>query len=143
MRIETSSAERYRKARADGALELTSDYLELIEDLISDLGEARAVDIGARLGVCHVTVTKTLQRLARDGYVSYRPYRSIFLTASGQAIARAARERHLTILKFLLEIGMPDGIAEQDAEGMEHHVSPETLSAIKGLMNRLRAATVG
>jgi DtxR family manganese transport transcriptional regulator len=139
MRIEANSAGRYGKARADGALELASDYLELIDDLISELGEARAVDLRIRLGVSHVTVTKTLQRLSRDGYVFYRPHRRIFLTDSGRAVASAARDKHQTILKLLVEIGVPDGIAEQDAEGMEHHVSPETLVAIEGLINRLRS----
>jgi len=125
-----STAERYKKARADAALELAADYLELIEDLIHECGEARATDLAVRMGVSHVTISKTLQRLARDGYVTYRPYRSIFLTDSGRQVAKAARERHVSMLKFLMAIGVPEHIAEQDAEGMEHLVSAETLEAI-------------
>jgi DtxR family manganese transport transcriptional regulator len=130
MQTALSSAERYRKARADAASELAADYLELIEDLITECGEARATDLATRMGVSHVTISKALQRLMRGGYVTYRPYRSIFLTESGRAIAKAAREKHLTMLNFLLSIGVPADIAEQDAEGMEHHVSTETLSAM-------------
>jgi len=137
MQTVPSSAERYRKARADAASELAADYLELIEDLITECGEARATDLATRMGVSHVTISKALQRLMRSGYVTYRPYRSIFLTESGRAIAKAAREKHLTMLNFLLSIGVPADIAEQDAEGMEHHVSSETLSAMNKHLARL------
>ena len=141
MQTALSSADRYRKARADAASELAADYLELIEDLITECGEARATDLAARMGVSHVTISKALQRLMRGGFVTYRPYRSIFLTDSGRAIAKAAREKHLTMLNFLLSIGVPADIAEQDAEGMEHHVSSETLSAMNRHLARLKRAT--
>jgi DtxR family manganese transport transcriptional regulator len=139
MKIVSSSAQRYKKARADAALELADDYLELIDDLITECGEARAADLAVRMGVSHVTIAKALQRLARDGHVTYRPYRSIFLTDSGRAVAKAAREKHRTILKFLLEIGVSEAIAEQDAEGMEHHISAETLAVIDSFLNRLQS----
>jgi DtxR family manganese transport transcriptional regulator len=129
-----STAERFRRARADAAQELAADYLELIEDLISECGEARATDLAQRMGVSHVTVSKALQRLSRDGLVTYRPYRSIFLTQAGSLIAKAAREKHQSMLNFLTAIGVPSEIAEQDAEGMEHHVSPETLAAINAFL---------
>ena len=126
-----SSADRYQRARSDAALELAADYLELIEDLIGECGEARATDLASRLGVSHVTVSKTLQRLARDGHVTYRPYRSIFLTESGTQIARIAREKHVLMRSLLLAIGVPDAAADHDAEGMEHHMSEETMAAIR------------
>ena len=53
------------------------------------------------MGVSHVTVSKTLQRLAREGYVTYRPYRSIFLTEAGKQFAAATRERHRLVLELL------------------------------------------
>lgn len=139
MQTSLSSAERYRKARADAASELAADYLELIEDLITECGEARATDLAVRMGVSHVTISKALQRLMRSGYVTYRPYRSIFLTDSGRAIAKGAREKHLTMLNFLLSIGVPADVAEQDAEGMEHHVSTETLSAMNNHLAELKS----
>ncbi len=64
------------KARTDHALETAADYVELIQDLVEETGEARAVDIAVRMGVSHVTVSKTLQRLSKEGFVTYRPYRS-------------------------------------------------------------------
>jgi DtxR family manganese transport transcriptional regulator len=118
-------------------MELAADYVELIEDLTHEFGEARAADLATRMGVSHVTVSKTLQRLVRDGFVTYRPYRSIFLTETGKELARAARERHHLLLRFLEWLGLPPIICEQDAEGMEHHISEETLCALRARLDQV------
>jgi len=120
--------ESFRQVRNAHRSELTEDYVELISDLIADGGEARQVDIAARLGVAQPTVARVLKRLAREGWVVQRPYRGIFLTPEGEALANASRERHHTVEAFLLALGVPEDIARRDAEGIEHHVSPETLA---------------
>lgn len=130
-KVEEHTRKRYEKARADNARELAADYVELIDDLIGEYGEARAIDLAGRMGVSHVTVSKTLQRLGRDGLVTYRPYRSVFLTDEGRRLAAEARERHEVVLRFLQWIGVPAEAAEQDAEGMEHHLGEETLRALR------------
>ncbi|GJM24767.1 MAG: transcriptional regulator MntR [Phycisphaerae bacterium] len=122
---------RFARIRNDHAKELAEDYLEMIDDLSATNGEARAVDIAAQLGVSHVTVTKTVARLKRDGLVTSQPYRSIFLTPKGKRIADNARRRHQTVLQFLLALGVPADSAEIDAEGIEHHISPATLRAMR------------
>jgi DtxR family manganese transport transcriptional regulator len=109
---------------------VAEDYVEVIADLIDDYGEARVADIAERLGVTHVTVTKTIGRLKRDGLVTRRPYRSIFLTAAGRQVARKARRRHQIVLRLLRSLGVSERTAQADAEGIEHHVSDETLSAM-------------
>ena len=73
-------AHSFRRTRDDHSMETAADYVELIEELIAETGEARGVDLAARLGVSHVTVSKTVKRLAREGLVVARPYRGIFLT---------------------------------------------------------------
>ena len=84
----------FRQAREARRLELVEDYLELISDLIRAGGEARQVDIAARLGVAQPTVAKMLKRLCEDGFVQQRPYRGVFLTEAGRRLAAQARERH-------------------------------------------------
>ena len=122
---------RYQRTREDHSRENAEDYVELIDSLIVETGEARAVDLADRLGVSHVTVSKTVRRLQREGLVTMQPYRSIFLTDSGRAIAQASRERHELVHSFLIAVGVPAEVAETDAEGIEHHVSTETLDAMK------------
>ena len=120
-----------RRTRLEHATETAQDYVEAIADLGASCGEARAVDLARRLGVTHVTVIRTLARLKRDGYVSTRPYRSIFLTEKGFRLAEESRRRHEIVVAFLRSLGVPEEIAQTDAEGIEHHVSPETLAAFK------------
>ncbi len=122
---------RFQRARDDHSRENAEDYVELIDHLIDDKGEARAVDLAERLGVSHVTVSKTVQRLQREGLVTSEPYRSIFLTEAGKAMAAFARERHELVRAFLVRLGVPEEVANADAEGIEHHVSEETLGAMR------------
>lgn len=53
----------------------------------------------------------------------------MFLTATGSALATRARARHRLVVNLLLAIGVPREAAEQDAEGIEHHVCDVTLEA--------------
>ena len=92
-------------------------------------GEARPTDIARRLGVSHATAIKTISRLKRDGLATARPYRGVFLTETGQALAARVRARHRLVVDVLLALGVPAEAAEADAEGIEHHVSETTLKA--------------
>ncbi|MBA2770737.1 MAG: manganese-binding transcriptional regulator MntR [Pseudomonadota bacterium] len=124
-------AENFRQTRRARSTEIAEDYVELIADLIDSSGEARAVDIARGLGVSHATVVKTIGRLQRDGLVVTKPYRAVFLTDEGRRLALWSRRRHELVLRFLLAIGVSEETAHADAEGMEHHVSAETLAAFE------------
>lgn len=111
--------------------ELIEDYVELIYELLEQEGEARAVDIARRMGVSQATVTKMLRRLAERELITSEPYRSIFLTQAGRAMAEHSRDRHQVVLRFLRTLGVGDETARIDAEGIEHHVSEETLERMR------------
>ncbi len=117
---------RAREAQACAVME---DYVEMIGDLIAELGEARTADIATRMGVAHPTATKAIARLKRDGLAVSRPYRGVFLTDEGEALANRVRARHRSVVELLVAVGVPRETAEIDAEGMEHHVSQRTLEA--------------
>ena len=78
-----------------------------------------------------MTVNRTLARLRRAGYVNTKPYRAIFLTEAGRKLAKECKQRHETVTFFLRSLGISEKTAELDAEGIEHHVSPETLAAFE------------
>jgi DtxR family manganese transport transcriptional regulator len=126
-----TQAERHRRIRDDHSVEIAEDYVELIAQLIAEHGEARTVDIARRLGVSHVTVTKTVGRLQKEGLVRTQPYRSIFLTDTGADLAARSASRHDLIVAFLRRLGVDGPDAETDAEGIEHHVSDATLEAMR------------
>lgn len=140
MRSAETQAAALRRTRLEHAAETAQDYAEAIADLCAIHGEARAVDLARRLGVSHVTVVRTVARLQRDGYLSTRPYRSIFLTDKGSRLAEESRRRHEIVVAFLRSLGVQEEIAQTDAEGIEHHVSPETLAAFKRFTASRRSA---
>ena len=121
------SAAKFDRIRRAHQSEVAEDYVEMISDLIAENGEARAVDLAARFGVTSPTVNAIIRRLQREELVETKPYRSIFLTEAGQALANASKARHQIVRDFLVSIGVPEDIAEEDAEGVEHHVSEATL----------------
>jgi DtxR family manganese transport transcriptional regulator len=133
-------ADQFRRVREAHQTEVAEDYVELIADLIEHTGEARLVDLAERLGVTNATVNNTIQRLQRDGLVTSRPYRSIFLTAKGKELAEMASERHRIVRDFLIHLGVDPAVADADAEGIEHHVSDATLNAFRTHLRSKRRA---
>jgi DtxR family manganese transport transcriptional regulator len=131
---DEQAAERFTQARAAQAMAVLEDYAEMIGDLIEEMGEARITDIAGRMGVTHPTATKAVARLKRAGLVISRPYRGVFLTEEGAALATRVRARHRTVVDLLVAVGVPPETAELDAEGIEHHVSDTTLEAFEAFM---------
>jgi DtxR family manganese transport transcriptional regulator len=146
---EPTQARRFGKARVARSTTLLEDYIELIGDLLAVYGEARAADVAKRLGVTHSTALKCLGRLKREGLITARPYRGIFLTAAGRELAERVSMRHRLMVELLLAVGVPTEAAEADAEGMEHHASATTLEAFARFLEqrsetaRPRDATTG
>ena len=133
-RGEKRQAAGLSQTRREHAHETAEDYVEAIADLTAQTGEARVVDLARRLGVTHVTVNRTITRLQKAGYVTAQPYRAIFLTDAGSELAAKCKSRHETVVAFLRSIGISEHAAEMDAEGIEHHVSSETLAAFKAVL---------
>jgi len=123
----------HRKTRADHASELAEDYVEAIADITAASGVCRAVDLASRFGVTPVTVNRTVARLVRDGYATTQPYAPIALTPIGTRLAKQSKKRHEIVYQFLLSIGVSAATAAVDAEGIEHHVSPETLRRFQAM----------
>tara|TARA_B100001996_G_C18484896_1_gene525250 strand:+ start:297 stop:686 length:390 start_codon:yes stop_codon:yes gene_type:complete len=121
----------FLKVRNAHKSENTEDYLELINDLINNNGEARIVEIANKLNVAQATANKTIKRLQLQGFIDKQPYRSIFLTEKGQKIALSSKKRHEIVYKFLINLGVSKKIALADSEGIEHHVSKKTLDKME------------
>ena len=105
--------------------------------MIANRGEARATDLARSLGVTHATVISAVERLQRGGLVTTQPYRSIFLTQAGRKLAAKVKARHETIIAFLVALGISPSTARADAEGIDHHVSAETLAALENFLGKL------
>jgi len=130
-------ADRHRRTRSDHAQETAEDYVEAIDELTSANGRCRVVDLARRFDVSHVTVTKVIARLKREGLVVSQRYGPLELTDEGRQLAAKSRRQHEIVYDFLRAIGVSDRIAAIDAEGIEHHVSRQTLECFRKLTERL------
>lgn len=109
------------------------DYLERIQELIQEKGYARMVDIASSLKVRQASVTSMVQKLADLGYVNYVKYRGLVLTEKGRAIADKIQRRHETLTRFFSLLGLSDETQQEDIEGIEHHLSAETVDSLADL----------
>jgi Mn-dependent DtxR family transcriptional regulator len=131
LKVIRAAHKRKREAAEDQHTDRMEDYLEVIYELIKQKGYATAVDISESLNVSSPSVTKMLQRLDESKYLRYEKYRGINLTNEGTAVAENIREKHRLLAEFFKMIGVDDNIANIDAEGIEHHLHPETLKKLQ------------
>jgi Mn-dependent DtxR family transcriptional regulator len=114
------------------------DYLEVIYELIQHKGYVTAVDISESLNVSPPSVTEMLQRLDENKYLHYEKYRGISLTLEGISMGKNIHERHGLLAEFLKMIGVDENVANLDADGIEHHLHPETSKKLHEFINVLR-----
>ena len=114
------------------------DYLERIYELIQRKGYARPVEIAQELAIQQPSVTKMVQNLDAKGYLTYEKYRGFSLTPKGEKLALAIRNRHGILASFLTMIGVNRSTIDKDVEGIEHHISPKTLTAISQFVQFLQ-----
>ena len=114
------------------------DYLEVIYELVKEKGYATTVDISSYLNVSSPSVTKMVQKLDETGYLKYEKYRGIKLTNEGIRIARNIRNRHGLLAEFFMMIGIDEETANNDAEGIEHHLHSETMRKLEEFINELK-----
>ena len=127
-----------RSTRSSGSVAM-DDYLEQILHLIEEKGYARPVDVSERLKISQASVTNMLQRLDAEGLVKHEKYRGTTLTEEGHRIARAIIDRHELLTEFLRLFGIDEEIIYRDVEGMEHHVSRDTLNVIRAMTETLKS----
>jgi Mn-dependent DtxR family transcriptional regulator len=120
-------------ATRDTPSQSAEDYLERIHELIEEKGYARVVDIASSLKIKQASVTSMVQKLAEAGYLKYEKYRGLIMTERGVDVAQRIRTRHETLSRFLSLLGIDDESQRRDIEGMEHHLSPDTVALLADL----------
>lgn len=111
--------------------EIAEDYLERIQELVDKKGYARVTDLAETLDIGRSTVSTMVRKLAQRGFVNYERYRGFTLTEQGRKIALQIRTRHETLVRFLRHLDLPEKIVLTDVEGIEHHLSNQTLARLK------------
>ena len=111
--------------------ESAEDYLESIYMLQMKNGYARSVDIAAQRQVTKASVSIAMKQLRENGYILMDKDSLITLTDAGMEIAQRIYTRHKVLTQYLLELGVDEETARQDACRIEHDISPATFEAIK------------
>lgn len=136
MPTPNESSAPHKRTRRDHATETAEDYVEAIAESHESSGTCRVRDLAIHFGVSHVTVSRIVARLQTEGLVNTAPYRPIELTSRGKRLAKTSRNRHETVYRFLVSLGIDEETAAIDAEGIEHHVSPQTLKKFAELADQ-------
>ena len=110
--------------------ESAEDYLEMILMLREKKGYVRSVDISQALGVTKPSVSFAMKKLRENGYIQMEERNEITLTEKGMAIARRIYDRHKALTAFLIQLGVDEATAREDACKIEHDISEETYQAI-------------
>ncbi|KGR86089.1 transcriptional regulator MntR [Lysinibacillus odysseyi] len=110
------------------------DHIEQIYLLIENKGYARVSDIAEALSVLPSSVTKMVQKLDKDGYLVYEKYRGLTLTPKGVKLGKRLVQRHELLEQFLRLIGVEEDRIYQDVEGIEHHLSWNSIDRIADLV---------
>ena len=127
------------KTRKGSSTTREEDYLEVIAELVELKGYATTLDISRYMNVSPPSVTKMLKRLDKSGYLYYEKYHGISLTPSGQQLAETIRQKHGILLDFFEILGIGREIANQDAEGIEHHLNPKTIRQLRKFVTFLKS----
>lgn len=110
------------------------DHIEQIYLLIDNKGYARVSDIAEALSILPSSVTKMVQKLDKDGYLVYEKYRGLSLTPKGLKLGKRLVQRHELLEQFLRIIGVDENRIYEDVEGIEHHLSWNSIDRIADLI---------
>lgn len=110
------------------------DYIEIIYNLIETKGYARVSDIAETLEVHPSSVTKMVQKLDKGEYLLYEKYRGFILTEKGKKVGEKLVFRHELLEDFLAIIGVDKENIYNDVEGIEHHLSWNSIDRLVDLV---------
>ncbi|WP_044044540.1 manganese-binding transcriptional regulator MntR [Octadecabacter antarcticus] len=129
MLLPDAQARNFLRVRDAHRREIVEDYVEMISELGRTQGDVRTGHLAERFGVSNATVSNHVQRLVSEGMILELPYQPLVLTDAGRNLAETSRRRHVLVRDFLISLGVDAETAEADAEGIEHHVSEQSLAA--------------
>ena len=136
-RLESIKAAHKTKKTSSTTSE--EDYLEVIAELVELKGYATTLDISRFMNVSPPSVTKKLQKLDEKKYLEYEKYHGINLTHIGRQVADTIRRKHSTLLEFFEILNVGKGIANQDTEGLEHHLNDKTIRQLRKFITFLKS----
>lgn len=106
-------------------------YLETILLLSKKSGTVRSIDISEYMGYSKPSVSRAMGLLKDGGYIMENYRDGIILTEKGKKEAEEIYDRHITLTKMFVSLGIDEQTASDDACKIEHCISDKTFAAIK------------
>ena len=112
-------------------------YLETIYVLSQEKSAVRSIDIAEHMQYSKPSVSRAVARLKEEGYITVDEHGHIVLTDSGLAVANKIYERHTVLSRVLMDLGVDEKTALEDACQIEHVISDTTFAALKKYIHNL------
>lgn len=109
-------------------------YLESIYVLSQTQSVVRAIDVSEYMGFSKPSVSRALGILRKNGFLTTNENGHLQLTEAGLSMAQNIYERHTTLKRLLIAMGVSEQVAAEDACKIEHDISEETFSVIKSYL---------
>ena len=113
-------------------------YLETIYVLSKEKNFVRSIDVGEHMGYSKPSVSRAVSTLKKEGYITVEDDGSLKLTDKGLEVAETMYERHTILTQILMELGVDEETATEDACRMEHIISDKTFAAIKAHLEKYK-----
>ena len=138
-RLESIKAAHQTQKEEKQWHESREDYLEVIAELVEFKGYATTLDISRFMNVSPPSVTDMLQKLDKENYLKYKKYHGVTLTNKGKQVADTIRRKHSILLEFFEILNVGKNIANQDTEGLEHHLNNKTIRQLRKFITFLKS----
>lgn len=111
-------------------------YLETIYVLSQQQSTVRSLDIAEYRGYSKPSVSRAVGLLKNGGYILVDKDGFITLTEEGSRVAKMIYERHILLTSVLVDLGVDEETATEDACKIEHVISEKSFDAIKKAMKK-------
>ena len=106
-------------------------YIEAIYVLSQKSSNVRSIDVGEYLGYSKPSVSRAIGVLKNEGFVETNDSGYLALTKEGKLLGKRIYERHTVLTQILINLGVDEKTASEDACRIEHYISDKTFNAIK------------
>jgi DtxR family transcriptional regulator, Mn-dependent transcriptional regulator len=104
----------------------------------------RSINIAKALSITKPSVSGMLKKLAKEGFIKFKPYSNILLTNQGLKEAKRVMHNHRVIEVFLRDVLKYDLLKVHDeAHRLEHAFSEESIRRLDKFLNNPKISPLG
>lgn len=111
------------------------DYLRGLYILQEEKGEIKSIDLAHYLNISKPSVSEMIQKLNKEGVISYKKYSKIKFTSKGRKLAQKLTSKHRLIELFLKNmLKIKSNNVHQEAHRLEHAFSDDSIVKLRKIL---------